>query len=280
MNPSCKLIAIDLDGTLLNHEGVVSKRVAEALRRAAAAGVQVVPASGRSYRGVVDVAKAIGADFAIAQHGALVRRVADHSTVHSNLIPIAEALEIASALDATGLEPFIAVDGYPDDAEYLFLRHPAQAGTRELLAKSDFKWEVVTPGEPLPHAGATQVGALAEKERVSRARDVLEERFGGAFTYMVLTSRRFEAWFVDVISNRATKAHALEALAGMLGIGMDSTAAVGDDINDLEMLRAAGVAVAMGNACAQVRDAADFLVSGNDRDGAAEAIDALVAGRF
>lgn len=275
-----KLIAIDLDGTLLNHEGAVSKRVAEALRKAAAEGVHVVPASGRSYRGVVDVAKAIGADFAIAQHGALVRRVADNATVHSSLIPIADAVEIASALDAIGLEPFIAVDAYPDGAEYLLLGEPEGPGMRELVSIADFNWEVIEAGDRPAHDGATQVGSLAQRERVSAARDLIEGRFGGAYTYMVLTSPRFRSWFVDIISNEATKAHAVEALAGMLGIAMDQTAAIGDDVNDLEMLLAAGVGVAMGDAPEEVKRAADFVVGTNTADGAAEAIEALVAGRF
>jgi len=272
MNPVCKLIAIDLDGTLLNHEGVVSAKVAQAVAEAVKRGVHVIPASGRSYRGVVDVARFIGADYAIAQHGALVRRVADHATVHSELIPIPQALRIAAAIKEMGLEPFIAVDGYPDAAEYLFLEEPRQAGTRELISISDFKWEIVGRDKPIPHPGATQVGALAAEEPVARARDCLAETFGAAYTYMALKSPRFTSWFIDVINCRATKAHAVEALAGMLAVAMENTAAVGDDVNDLEMLRAAGTAVAMGNAHEEILAAADFVVSANDCDGAAEAV--------
>ncbi len=280
MSARIKLIAIDLDGTLLNGEGRVSAAVRQAVRRAVDMGVHVVVASGRHHSGCVDVATELGgADYVISQHGALVKRLEGHETVCNTLIAGEDAIEIARTLREEGFEPFIGVDGYSRGVEYLFYGgEPRQESTKELFAEEHFL-ETLAPGEAMPYDGATQVGALASRERCREGEEMLRRRFGERFVYMVLKSPRYRSTFLDVISPGAGKGKALLALAERLNIRPGETAAVGDDINDLDMLDAAGVGVAMGNASARVKAAADIVVASNEADGAAEAIEMLLAGR-
>ena len=118
------------------------------------------------------------------------------------------------------------------------------------------------------------------EERCRSAEALLRRRFGEKFHYMVLKSPRYTRWFLDIISPASGKGKTLMELAGLLNVQRDETAAVGDDVNDIDMFHAAGVSVAMGNATQAVQDAADFVAPTNDQDGAAEAIMGLLEGRY
>ncbi len=282
MKVGCRLIAVDLDGTLLDPAGSVSPAVAAAVSRAAQAGVTVAVATGRRHRSALAVARRVGACvYLIIQHGALIKRSDDDSTVWSALIDGRLGVQAADFMAAEGLEPLLFVDACERDLDfYLYGKDaPHGAGTREFLAASQGFVRALPRGTP-PEEPVTEVLSLGERDELADVRDKFTARFGDALTTYLLKSPRYEHFFLEAMSPRAGKGRALLELAGMLGVSRCETAAIGDDLNDLDMFAAAGVAVAMGNATERVKRAADFVVGTNACDGAAEAIDAVVAGGF
>jgi Cof subfamily protein (haloacid dehalogenase superfamily) len=274
----CRLIAIDIDGTLLSPDNTVSPGVAAAVERAHNEGVTIVCASGRGYRETADVARHLhGAEYAIAQHGALVKRLDGDETIFSALIPAQVVLEMARVLRENSFESFIAVDGYAEGVDYLISgKAPFAETTRELLFLRDGYWREFQDLSSLPYPGASQVGVLDTRERCLAARKIIAARFGDAYEYMILKSPRYVGWFFDIISRGAGKGVALLELAHRLNVKQEETAAIGDDINDLDMFEKAGVAFAMGNASKPIQAAADHVVATNAEDGAAEAIRRLL----
>lgn len=279
--PSYRLIAVDLDGTLLDPAGNVSRRVASAVAKAAEAGVTVALATGRRHRSTKPVAAQVPASvYAILQHGALIKRTDDDSTIWTALLDVNESFEVAAFLKREGVEPLILVDGYSDGFDFYVYgeEEPKGSGTLEWIAASGSAYTHVLRPEDVHYAGTTEVAALAERTQAERVYRKLTAQFGRRFNCHLLKSPRYEHWFIEVMSAESGKGRALLELARRLGVKKEETAAVGDDVNDLDMFDAAAVAVAMGNAPADVASAADFVVAGNDRDGAAEAIESLLDG--
>jgi len=277
-----RLIAVDLDGTLLDPAGNVSPAVAAAVERAAAAGVTVALATGRRHRSTLEVARHIEVSaYLIIQHGALIKRSDNDATVWSAPLDRSLAMRAADFLLELGFEPLIFVDACQKDLDfYIYGSSEARrAGTLESMAASEGFVGILARSSPPPE-DVTEVLALGEKAELETALLKVAERFGTALVLHLLKSPRYEHFFLEAMSPLAGKGKALLELARRLGIGAEETAAVGDDFNDLDMFEAAAVAVAMGNAPEEVRRAADFVVGTNAADGAAEAIDALVAGRF
>ncbi|MHC4712192.1 MAG: HAD family hydrolase [Planctomycetota bacterium] len=282
MKPFFRLIAIDLDGTLLDPAGAVSPKVAAAVARAAEAGVTVALATGRRHRSTKPVAAQVPASvFAILQHGALIKRTDDDRTVWAAPLDLNTSFEVAAFLSGEGLEPLILVDGYSEGIDFFVYgdRHPRGSGTLEWISASRSSYERVREPSDVPFDGVTEVAVLAACEKAETVFPRLVRRFGKELNCHLLKSPRYEHWFIEVMSAESGKGRALLELARRLGVKREETAAVGDDVNDLDMFEAAAVAVAMGNAPEEVRRAAEFVVAGNDRDGAAEAISRLLDGR-
>ena len=245
-----RLIAFDLDGTLLNTEKRLSDRSREALTRAAAAGIEIVPTTGRFFDGMPEAVRNLPfLRYAVTINGAAVFDVRRGENLTKAELPLERALEIMEAVE--GLP--VLVDCYQDNAGWM----------------SRSMWERVADFVALPHARKLQliVKDLDLRERLLRE---LPERF----PHLSVTS----SWEnnVEINDAEAHKGRALLRLAERLGLRPDQTMAFGDGLNDVTMLRAAGLGVAMGNACPEALAAADAVTADCDHDGVAAAIEKYV----
>ena len=271
-----RLIALDLDGTLLNTEKRLSDRSCEALTRAAAAGVEIVPTTGRFFDGIPEAVRTLPfLRYAITINGAVfdVRRGENLTKAE---LPLERALEIMEAVE--GLP--VLVDCYQDNAGWM----------------SQSMWERVADFVALPHARklvretrrpvpdlkamlrargrSVQKLQLIVKDLDLRER--LLRELPERFPHLSVTS----SWKNNVEINDADahKGRALQSLAERLGLRPDQTMAFGDGLNDVTMLRAAGLGVAMGNACSEALAAADAVTADCDHDGVAAGIARFVFG--
>lgn len=258
-----KLVAIDLDDTLLTPEGTISPRVRQAIRQVRELGCLVTLATGRMFRSARPFADDLGLDLPlITYQGALIktalteevwRRVALAPEV---LYPLLRFLEGES----------IHINLYVDDDLYVaemnevaeryasFSRVPVHAVGQLSRFQLPAATKVVAIGDPDELRDRLQPAALAE--------------FGGR-----LTINRSRPHFLEFGHPEASKAKALDYLAGRLGISREQVMAIGDGENDLDMLQYAGVGVAMGNAEAAALAVADFVTSSNGEDGVAVALE-------
>lgn len=279
MGGAYRLIALDLDGTLLNSRGEISGADAAALRAAAAAGCLVVLASGRMTANIRPFYGALGIDGpTIGYNGALVRDAdrAGAGVIQETPLPARYADELIdyARRERFHLNYYLGEKVYAgDDPE---LRRFADLYSRQTGAEFNFVPDLTCFRGREPTKAIIVTDATVAGEPDPRHRDELYQvwhaRWGAEVTVM-----RTNPEYLEFYHLRAGKGRALEALSRHYGIEQALTMAIGDNYNDLSMLQWAGCGVAVGNAGEDVKAAADWVSSrSNDQGAVAEAIDQLV----
>ena len=271
-----KLIAFDLDGTLLTTEKELTPENRAALERAAAAGILLVPATGRFYGVIPESVRSLPwFRYYITINGACVYDARENRALLRAEIPWRRAVEILEYLDTLP----VIYDCYMDDwgwmTQALYDRAAEVAPHRHSLEMlQSFR-------QPVPELKAhlARVGHDVQKIQMFfqdpalrlRSMEALRTRFPDLAVTSSIPRN------VELNSLEAQKGLALERLAAHLGIDMRETVAFGDDLNDVSMLRAAGRGIAMGNAGPEARAAADEITESCDESGVGRAIRRLLA---
>ena len=277
MHNPIRIIALDLDGTLLNSNKELSSGNLAALERAASAGIEVVPTTGRFYNGMPEsIRKLPFIHYAITINGAQVADLRTGEVIYRAEMPWEQAVEIMSYLE----EHSLIYDCFQDNAGWM---------TGALKTRID--------GEVADPHYRKMLHEL--RQSVPELKSLLSERRRGVQKVQFFTNRpelrlqlleelpkRFENLSVSssTIDNaeinqlHANKGEALLALAKHLGLPADATIAFGDGLNDLSMIRHAGVGVAMANACEEVKQEADWITLSCDQDGVARGIEKFCFG--
>lgn len=262
-----KLLATDLDGTVIGHDLRISDRNRRAFARLAERGVPLVIATGRMFRATVPFAQALSVTTPLVTYqGALIRH---HETLvdtwHHTLDP-GLAIEALSALEESGMH----VNVYTNDELYL------RALTPE--AESYIALSKVAPtmcghwNEAIAVGAPTKIVAIGPEEKVVHWVAKLQAHFGDRlFVTQSLPT------FLEIAHPAVGKGAAVAHLASTLGIRPEEIVTVGDGMNDLDMIQMAGLGVAVGNAREGLKQAADRVTRPWDEDGVACLIDDLIA---
>ena len=263
------LLALDLDGTLVEPRKPVRATVIDAVNRAQAAGVRVTIVTGRMYVGAKPFADALALDGPIVLYqGAVLADARTGRFEREVALANATALRIYAAAKEHGLH----VQFYRDDRFYV----ENDNAYAQLYARTSGTEPVVVPSLPDAFAGrdSTKVNIVTD---ASKTPDVLAlmERVCGRDAYVT----RSNPEFVEMLSPEVDKGVALRLVAQGHGVPMDRVMAIGDSYNDLPLLRAAGFAVAMGSSPPELTAEADAVVGDVEHDGVAEAIDRFVLPR-
>lgn len=276
-----RLIAIDLDGTLLDSQHRLPDVNRDALHRAHAAGLKIVLCTGRAFTETRPVIADIGLDLdaTVTVFGALVTDVATGRTLARRAID----LSLARAATAWFQERDYAVlwladadaagfDGYVLDGPR---RHPA---VDRWMAKSSCVVREVRalPADAPPPVRLSVIDDEAALAPVSAA---LRAAFDGRLVHNVLHAPPYNLSLVEVFAAGVSKWAGLLELCRRWNIDPRQTVAVGDDVNDLEMVQSAGLGVAMENANPRLRAVARHVTASNDAGGVARLIDELLSGR-
>lgn len=286
MHPPVRLVAIDMDGTLLaTFAQEVSRRNSQAIRAAQAAGITVVIATGRRTAYTTPLLDTIGlrADTPlITSNGAVTRTLAGHAIDHCHL-----KANVARALCGI-LRPFGTVVFTFDRVGKgeLVLEDLEQAHARiEMWVEANRKAiEVVKPLEMALADGEDPIQGMVtgSLDKMKQAEAALKASPWHAFCECVRTEYPArDLSILDLLPPGVSKGWALERLAARLGVDRKETMAIGDNWNDVEMLRWAGQAVLMGNATHELKNLAKLngwkQAPLNDQDGVAFILEAEVA---
>ena len=275
-----RLIAIDVDGTLLDSRGDLPRRNRRAVRRAVEAGLQVVLATGRAYHHALPVAAALaGAPVLIVSNGALTK-TAGGDTLASRLLPRAAARAVLSALRPRRQGVAVVFDR-PDARQYLYdgvdWSHPQRAWYYERNR------EFMTRSEPIERAltedpvQVSYTGCVADMRAL--AADVRRLPAAGALSVTLTEYPARDFSLLDLTADGCSKGAALAVRAQRLGIDRREVMAAGDNLNDREMLEFAGAPVVMGNAVAPLKARGWPLTASHDDCGLADAIERVLAAR-
>lgn len=260
------LLAIDLDGTLVEPRKPVRPAVIAAVKRAAAAGVRATIVTGRMYVGAKPFASLLDLDGPIVCYQGAVTADARSGRFEREVpLPNAVALRIYEAAKEAGYH----MQFYRDDRFYV----EANNKYAQLYARTSDTEPVVVPSLPEAFAGldSTKVNIVTEPENAPAALAFMQQVCGDD-AYVT----RSNPEFVEMLSPAVDKGVALRLLAAELGIPIERVAAIGDSFNDLPLLRAAGFAIAMGSAPDDLKAQADAIVGDVEHDGVAEAIDRFI----
>lgn len=270
-----KLIALDLDGTLLNSDKKLSEENREALARAAENGVEIVPATGRFYRGMPQIIRGLPyVRYVISVNGAQVYDVAENKTVCGSEIPWERAASVMERLDKIDVIYDCYQDGWGWMTKALYDKAEEYAANIHSL---EMIKNLRTPVPELKaylkeRALGVQKIQIFFKDMTLRAE--MLKTLPEEFPDLVVTTSIVNN--IEINSREATKGIALKKLAEYLDIPLAQTMAFGDDTNDISMLEAAGIGVAMGNAYEEVKKAADYVTQDCDKNGVASAINLLL----
>lgn len=262
--PDIRLIAIDLDDTLLLDDLTISCRARKAISKAVEKGIHVTLATGRMYRSALPFALDLQLNLPlITYQGALVK-YSDGREVYHRPIEIDTARELVCLLMPYGHHVNIYID------DELYMSKDSPEGQRYLkiarvpvhLAEELQDVLVRRPSKIVVIASSPELDRLAVDAR---------EFFGES-----LNITKSKPTFLEFAHPQATKGLALEYLANSLGISSGNVMAIGDSPNDLDMLEYAGWGVAMGNADSEVKARARYITCSNNDDGVAEAIEKFV----
>ena len=256
-----RLIAIDIDYTLIGSDLMISDRTKQAIHAAIDAGSTVTLATGRMFRAAVPFAEELGLDAPLITYdGALVKTAKSQELYWHKPIPIEDAREILAHLQSLGFH----VNVYINDEVYV------ERLNEEARRYMDHVNVVARPvGNLLDFLNEppTKLLMMAEPETVDMLLPELERRFSDRSHVA-----RSLPGYIEFTGKGVTKGSALAELSKRLDIPKGQVMAIGDSENDISMLSYAGIGVAVNNAGDRVKEAADYVTEGISGDGVREAI--------
>jgi len=270
LNSRIKLIAVDLDYTLLSSGFEVSKRNKEAIARALDRGVAVTLSTGRMFSSALPFAETLELSCPlITYNGAYIRAPgSDRPLSH---VPVEKEHALETVRFAAEWDLHCNV--YINDRLYM-----SKAGWEAQMYMDNCKVEgIYEPDlEPLILSSGeqpTKILLIGESGRMGEVKARLVELMAGK-AYVTTSVPEY----VEIMNKNVSKGRALAAVASFLCVKADEVMAIGDGYNDIDMFRYAGVSVAMGNARDEVKSLATFVAPSNDEDGVAVAIERYVLG--
>ncbi len=264
-----KLVALDMDGTLLNSQGKISEKTKQTITAAREKGIVVVLASGRPLEGMTDALNELNMtsndDYVLCYNGSLVQRVESQSVIRSQLLLGSDAKNIASLSHDFGVHVhgFSRRQGLITPENNHYTQHEATINGLD-ITEIDFA-ELDNNEEIL------KVMMIDEPELLSKAIAQLPAALYDQYT--IVQSAPF---FLEFMNKNSNKGAGVKALAEHLGIDASEVICMGDAGNDHHMLEYAGLGIAMGNATDDTKAIANYITDSNNDDGVAKAIDKFI----
>lgn len=288
-----KMIAIDLDGTLLNSFGEITPKTKDVLRKAIEKGIKVVLASGRPVSAIENIANEIGSkEYLISGNGALVYDMRENKVVYDKFLTKEQVLEIVDICEENSIycNVYTETEVIAKSLNYNVLFYHKEnakkpAGKRtsinivsnlkkyiEDLDESEkfLKMTVCDPNRLI-------FNGIIRKLRNINSIDVLDVSHMSRKTIKDGTEDvQIEYFYTEITNKNVNKWSAIEYLLEKENIKPEEVMAIGDNVNDKEMIENAGLGVVMGNSSPQMKELADIVVSDNNSDGIVEAVEEFI----
>ena len=272
MKKDIRIIALDLDGTLLDSDKKLSERNYQALKTAAEKGIEIVPTTGRFYGMLPNNIKDLPfVNYVITVNGASVYDVREKKNIAEANIPLDTAIEVMKYLDQYDC----IYDCYMDDGAYISRWMWERIEEFPLNVHYHKMWkDQRQPVDDLKTFLKEQGKGIQKTQCLVKDLSLRNQLLAEAphlFPQILTTSSLdINVEFNDI---HASKGLALVSLAKHLGCTAENVMSFGDGLNDLSMIKEAGTGIAMANSCREVLEAANDIVPDNDHDGVAEGIE-------
>ncbi|MBO5245190.1 MAG: HAD family phosphatase [Selenomonadales bacterium] len=256
-----RLLAVDLDDTLLNEECVVSEANKQAIKEAVARGVIVTIATGRMFESAQKIAKQLEIDVPlISYNGALVQTAVSEEVLMKRCLDEDAARAVLDLFREKGWY----IQLYRGDKLYV---DTVTNDTREYESRVETKATAIGQALYDDPKDILKMLAINDPEKI----DFVEETVHTLLSGKVFAPRSMPR-FLEIVNAKVNKGEALRFVAEHFGVKREEVMAIGDSNNDIAMVEYAGLGVAMGNATPRVKEAADVMTASNAQDGVAKAI--------
>lgn len=275
-----RLLALDIDGTLVNSRNELTPRTRDVLIAASAAGVRIVLATGRRYSRALPLVAPLALDTpVVTASGALIKRPSDHTTLYRAAFPGNSLTRMQRIAASAGFPALLYGDTFAHGFDYycasIEVEHPL---ARDFFARNPdchCLWpEIIAAPPEEVFAGA----CIGTRQEMSALHERLTRELPGLLYTHVLRSPRYLGYLCEIAPHGNTKWSGVLRLADQWEIPTEAICAVGDDVNDIPMIAGAGLGVAMGNALPEVQAVADRIAPTNDEDGLVQVVQWVLGG--
>ena len=274
-----RLLAADIDGTLLNPQLQISEGDLAALRRAHADGVEIILVTGRRHTFALPIARQLGFDlWLISSNGAITRSLSGE-TFHRDLLPAETCRKLCTAMREFRGNTVLTFDQETRGAIVLEHMQDLNGSIQRWLEKNMEYIDFVIPIEDSLTTDPVQAMFCGPIARMQQALAGLA--VSGVEKEITVLRTEYpvrDLSIVDVLNQGCSKGHALERWARYRGIPREQVMAIGDNYNDIEMLAFAGVPFIMGNASEELRGRGWAVTLSNGENGVAAAIERVLGG--
>lgn len=273
-----RMIAIDLDGTLLSPSGEVTPRARGAVRKALDAGLMVCFATGRNWTESRTVLEAVEHyDSAVFVGGAMVVDTKRQVVLHRMMMQPDLARDLCGHMEAAGHAVLALQDTHAAGVDYLVTGDlPVNGPTEHWMRVTAATIRTVPRLAELDHAHTIRVGIVAPPAEAAKVQWSLNEHFRDRIVCHSLFVPAYDVEVLEVFDPAVNKWEGVKLVAARHGITPEQIVAIGDDVNDLPMIRQAGLGVAMGNARPEVLAVAKRVIGSNAEEGLAQFLEELV----
>lgn len=277
MKPAIRLLAVDIDGTLLDPGFQVPPANLEALQRAQQAGVEVVLVTGRRHTFALPIAQQLGFDLWLISSNGAITKSTRGELFHRDLLPAATARQVCGHMKAFRGHTVITFDVETRGALVLETDAEVRLTLGRWLGKNADFIQFVVPIEDSLTTDPVQLMFCGPIARMQQALAALAAGgFGSRITVLRTEYPHRDLSIVDVLNQGCSKGHALERWAGHRGIARAHIMAIGDNYNDVEMLEFAGRPVLMGNAVPELKQNGWAVTLSNAESGVAAAVEEVL----
>ncbi|RXZ84723.1 HAD family phosphatase [Paenibacillaceae bacterium] len=260
-----KLIAIDVDDTLLNDDIILTEGTKQALAAAAAKGVTITLATGRMFPSAQKIAAQVELNVPIITYqGSLVKTLIDEQVLYERSVPSDAALELYQFCEEHGLHLQLYVD------DVLYSKEDNEK-VRAYSKLSNIPYVVNPDYDTLIAKPLTKMLIIDDPERLDQVAEQLQPLIGDR-----VHITKSKAHYLEFLHKEGTKGHALQFMAEHIGCTMDQVIAIGDSWNDREMIEVAGLGVAMDNAIPMLKEVANYVTRSNNDEGVRHVIEKFI----
>ena len=284
-----QLIAIDLDGTLLNSYGVVTDRTKQTIKKCVDKGIEIVLASGRPNDSIEAIAKEIGANhYFIAGNGALVYDMKKEEVIYEKYMSKEKVLEVIKLCEQNSISYNVYTDKtiLATALKYNVLYYHKENLKKEESKKThinivDDMYTYVKQMQEekflkitICDTNSNVFNAIIRKMKQIKGIDILEvSHMSRKIIKQGTEDVPIEYYYTEISLQEVDKYNALQFLQKKLNIKNEETIAIGDNMNDKKMIQKAGMGIAMKQSCPAIIEVADYVTEGNNEDGVAKALE-------
>jgi Cof subfamily protein (haloacid dehalogenase superfamily) len=275
VTPPIRLLAADIDGTILNPEFQISELDLAALRRAHHEGVEIVLVTGRRHTFALPIAQQLGFDLWLVSSNGAITRSLSGETFHRDMLPAETCRKLCKAMQEFRGNTVLTFDRETKGAIVLEHMEELNGSIRRWLEKNLEYIDFVVPIETSLICDPVQAMFCGPIARMHEALAGLDAS-GLEITVLRTEYPKRDLSIVDVLNRGCSKGHALERWANYRGVPREQVMAIGDNYNDIEMLAFAGLPFIMGNASEELRGRGWAVTLPNDQNGVATAIESVM----